>query len=554
MIRIFLGTFTIVVIAIVYGASNLPPDTADFLLWALHVGVYMCIGAPVIAIIAGYIVWRQRQGRRAVTYKDGALPLMHRKRRIWRTDIPRPLAVWSFLVGEEFVIDPNRIVGPAFSFDAFGRFSEVVPQAGYALQHQYNALVERTNVARAIYQGDDSHDNLFGRDALPPRAPARALMEAKPAQLPPEDEPMQPMIVEPKLTPQLALDRSHDGVVCIGQQGEGSRRLAMWDANSASTLGIFGANGTGKTSSVATMATLAMVRWGWKLWILDGKDAGDWDEFDKHANVMPVAQHNIDDAMQAIWEEYQRREKVMSEYRVRHYRHLPPEIQAEFPQWGVVFEEFGATRLGLRQKTRAALDQCIGILCQKARYTGWHGVFIDQRPSDYTNEMKGNLKAIACFKLMMNQGHAVNAYDAGKLADVGEFQMDGERYFAFHAEPLARPLLASAPAVRARSQPRTNERFTNDDERLTNGSVHETNGAAVRNSPPVDGLETLGSIYERTRSWDEVGRRFFADNPDRMQADLRRVMSGIDGREPNTFKGEAHRIYHAFSPHGKRKH
>lgn len=330
--------------------------------------------------------------------------------------------------------------------------------------------------------------------------------------------------VEQELTPGQALERSQAGVVYIGQQDTGRRALAAWDTNGASTLGIFGANGTGKTSSVATMVTLAMVRWGWRLWVLDGKDSGDWDEFGGHAEVVPVAQHNIEDAMQAIWEEYQRRETVMSEYRARDYRHLPPDVQAEFPRWGVVFEEFGATRLSLRSKTRAQLDKFLSVLCQKARYTGWHGVFIDQRPSDYTDEMKGNLKSVACFKLLMNQGHAVNAYHAGQLADVGEFEMDGGRYWAFHAEPLARSVLAGVPV---RSFGRS---VTGGDRTVT--PLPLPNAERRTDAPNDETTDLQAAVW----SWRDA-------NPNGTQADMRRDFAerGIE-----IAKSYAHECWHKW--------
>jgi hypothetical protein len=532
----------------IWFVSTFTPNTWDMLgFYAMWTG-RVALGLVVVAVCMVVNWLHYRRGRKERTMVDGAFPLMHRKRRVWRTDISRPLAVYSFLVGEEFVIDPNRVIGPAFSFDAFGRFSEVAPAGGYALQAAYNAQVETTNVARAIAQGDDSRNNWFGRDSAPARIPARTLATRQPAQLS-MDEPAQ-LTAAPQaiLTPQAALDNSVDGVVYIGQERDGGRSLARWDANGANTLGIFGANGTGKTSSVATMATLAMVRWGWKLWILDGKDAGDWDEFGNHATVEAVGQHNIEDVMQAVWEEYQRRESLMSERRAKRYYDLPDEVQAEFPQWGMVFEEYGATRLGLRQKTRTQLDQCIGILCQKARYTGWHGVFIDQRPSNYTDEMKGNLKSIACFQLKMNQGHAVNAYQADKLAPVGEFEMDGGRYWAFHAEPLARPMLAAMGAFVNTSATKGYESPAKGYER----STQEAKAANVRESPPVADAPTLVSIYERTRSWDAVAKSFFERDPAQTQADLRRLMVLIsaDGRPTTAFTGEAYRLYHWYNPKG----
>jgi hypothetical protein len=556
MIRFALGCVSIIVIAATALATavwfSLSADTLDYLGWLLmwSVRVALGLGGLTVVLMVNWLHYKRDAQERS--QKDGAWRIKKLRAHRWNKEIPWPLAVIEWAIGEQGELDRNRVESWAYRVRFNGEIVEHVPAAGWALQHHYNLAVEATNVARAIAQGDDSRNNWFGRDSAPARLPGRALSTPRPAQLP-MDEPLQ-LTATPQaaLTPQSALDSSVNGVVYIGQERDGERNLARWDANGASTLGIFGANGTGKTSSVATMATLAMVRWGWRLWILDGKDAGDWDEFGNHATVAAVGQHNIEDVMQAVWEEYQKRERLMSTHRAKRYHDLPAKLQAEFPQWGMVFEEYGATRLGLRQKTRTQLDQCIGILCQKARYTGWHGVFIDQRPSNYTNEMKGNLKSIACFQLMMNQGHAVNAYHADKLASVGEFEMDGGRYWAFHAEPLARPVLAGLPAF-------VTIPVTNGLRTVTNGyerSAQETNGANVRESTPDELPPTLVSIYERTRSWDAVAEAFFRRDPEQTQSQLRHLMVLIsaDGRGPDAFKGEAYRLYHQFNPKGNNYH
>lgn len=338
---------------------------------------------------------------------------------------------------------------------------------------------------------------------------------------------------QPTLTPAQALQRSTNGIVHIGQAITSGNAIATWDSNAASTLGIFGANGTGKTTTVATMVTLAMLRWGWQLYILDGKDAGDWDEFGNHAQVMQVDRHNIESAIESVWQEYQRRKVLMSQYRARNYQHLPASVQQDNPSWGIVFEEYGATRLRLRSALRAQLDKFIDVLCKEARYTGWHGVFIDQRPSDYTDDMKGNLKAIVCFKLLMNQGHAVNAYHAGKLANRGEFEMDGQRYWAFYAEDMCRAELAQTPPrkllamngyegvrsfVRSVDTPVTTERIPPPSTERTPNELNSTD------------LQRM--VWE----WRDA-------NPQGTQADMRRQ---FEAQGVQIARGYAHEIWHKW--------
>lgn len=551
MIRGCLGTVAIIVAAIfIWCAWFLTPADKDAIGYYAMMAWYGFWALAVVAVSVG--VWRVVMGWLAkdAQQKDGAWKIKKYRAHRWDKEVPWPIALIQWAIGEPGELDRNRITSAAYRIRFNGDIVEHEPACGHLMQHAYNLAVEGTNGVRAALPGDDVRNTWFGKDSLMPRlGGARSLVSRPQAPMPPDEPPALTVASEPALTPQAALDRSADGVVYIGQEREGGRSLARWDANGASTLGIFGANGTGKTSSVATMATLAMVRWGWRLWILDGKDAGDWDEFGNHANVVAVHQSNIEDVMQEVWEEYQRRKQLMSDHRAKKYSALPSEVQAEFPQWGMVFEEYGNTRLRLHQRTRAQLDKFMNILCGEARYTGWHGVFIDQRPSDYTDQMKGNLKAVACFQMQMNQGSAVNAYNAHKLADVGEFEMNNGRYWAFHAEPLARPTLAGVRGSFVDTP------VANGYERSTNGyerQLPEANDTNVRERTPDDPPPTLVSIYERTRSWDAVAKSFFERDPEQTQSHLRHLMTLIsaDGRGPDAFKGEAYRLYHTYNPKG----
>lgn len=529
-------------------------------------------GLSLAALGGGYYVVVLAKNSRERIYADpvtGLWPITREDRAPW----------WERLRGNHDWIeeDPNLAIAPTRRIHANGKLTVQADLHGASFNQQIEYAAKSWTVQRAIAAtGGGMRPNaamlkdaagVFDAEARRKNLLADATAQRVQAALPETSQ----ATTEPHvtLTDRMALDWSQDGIVYIGQASDRDRTPATWDSNQAATLGIFGANGTGKTTTVATMVTLAMVRWGWKLWILDGKDAGDWDEFGNHTNVVPINRSTIGDAIQQIWDEYQQREQMMSQYRARHYRHLPSDVQAQFPQWGFVFEEYGATRLALPNKMRAQLDKFVNILCQKARYTGWHGVFIDQRPTDYTDEMKGNLKAIACFKMLMNQGHAVNAYEASKLSNRGEFEMDGQRYWAFYAEPLAvtelrtLPVRVSFATVRKPSvdgsQAFVGGSVMNAIPAATNGSerhVQEANEETVHmNGGEGEGSNLLVSIYERSRSWDAVAEEFFKQSPEGTQSELRKIMAEIadDGRSPDVFKGEANRLYHAYSPHGNNR-
>lgn len=385
-----------------------------------------------------------------------------------------------------------------------------------------------------------------------------------------------PAIVVPTKPLITALDAVYQsmadkGVAYIGQQQTGLREVAEWNANATNMLAVFGGNGTGKTTSVGTMAALSMAAWGWWLTILDGKDAGDWDEFGPYAIVSPLKAANAVELIAAQYKEFERRKQIMSDRRCANWHKLPDSMKQLMPQWGTLIEEYGATRKRL-SPTPAALkqfDTYIDILSQEARYTGWHGVFIDQRPQDYSPIVLGNLNTVACFRLGNLQGNAVNAYQAHLLAKPGEFEMEEQRYFAFHVEPIVRQLLMTLPR-KTWAFPRTNatnadrsqpfvERSQNEHERSHERPLPEANATNANDLGGGLGAFTLPpSIvrsWVRNRSWDEVGQRFFAVYPDAAQADLRTAMAHLagDGREASAFKGEAFRVYHAYSKSGKNR-
>src|SRR3989304_4191765 len=113
MIRFALGCVSIIVIAATALAAavwfNLSAETLDALAYYAMWTGRVALGLAVVAVCMVVNWLHYRRGRKERTMVDGAFPLMHRQRRVWRNDIAWPLAIYSFLVGEEFVIDPNRV-------------------------------------------------------------------------------------------------------------------------------------------------------------------------------------------------------------------------------------------------------------------------------------------------------------------------------------------------------------------------------------------------------------------------------------------------------------
>ncbi|MCB0231600.1 MAG: hypothetical protein KDH90_21185, partial [Anaerolineae bacterium] len=100
------------------------PALFEAALWRVFWAFCAVCGVVIAILIA---ILHNRRERRERTYMDGALPLMRRRRRIWRSDLPFVMALYAFVVGDEFFIDPNRMGAAAWSFSAFGQVSEVQP-------------------------------------------------------------------------------------------------------------------------------------------------------------------------------------------------------------------------------------------------------------------------------------------------------------------------------------------------------------------------------------------------------------------------------------------
>ena len=54
----------------------------------------------------------------------------------------------------------------------------------------------------------------------------------------------------------------------------------------------------------------------------------------------------------------------------------------------------------------------------------------------------------------------------------------------------------------------------------------------------------------RLRCWESFCKGYLSIYPETTQAQLRKAMSKLDGREPDTFKTEAFKWFHLYSPQG----
>ena len=169
--------------------------------------------------------------------------------------------------------------------------------------------------------------------------------------------------------------------------------------------------------------------------------------------------------------------------------------------------------------------------------------------------MRGNSKAVVCYKLKGWVANAFNEYHADKLPDVGMYSQDNVFYRPWHTEeeidltrlfpPLERTLLR----------------------RPTNGTNAPTNGRILVVRTPTNGTNgeggkvaknvippSLQKSFVRSGNWAEFCEGYFKFYPDTTQAELRRVMVDVEntGKEPEAFKGVAFEMYHRYSSNGDR--
>lgn len=445
MKTIFAGCLTITVIipiAVIGALALFVPALLERLAWYAAIG----FGTITVLVLGAVASWMQnRHERRERTYIDGALPLMKRRRHIWRSDIPRPLAVWSFLNGEEFHIDPNRMVSAAWSFDALGRVSEVEPAAGWAAQREYNAQVEGTNVARAFAQGDDSRNHLFGRDSMPVRIPARALMprvERHQLTGPVENDEIEGTFA-PVAVPFGDAVRSNTATAfALGQSPNG---IVRWDVERSPHIRVHGqTQGSGKTNVIKTIA-LGAVRQGIHVIVLDRRGFKDWSDYRSHVEFVDNRKSGaFSGTMRQICDLYRERDEQLGIHGASNLAELPNAPARLF----VVVSEFGtvcrdATITGEMEETLPLLKS----IMSEAGATGVHLIFEDQVVNrNWPRELRGNADPVTGY--LPEDTAKAGGYGRAWGLDAYEFHFDGQRFRSWDMRVEAPRLLASiAPDV-----------------------------------------------------------------------------------------------------------
>ena len=318
---------------------------------------------------------------------------------------------------------------------------------------------------------------------------------------------------------------------------------------------IIGGTGSGKTASTGLLFAFYARKFGYHPIVLDGKNGIDWRPLQGIVEWHNMDAESFEWQLQALTAIFAERWRTLEAAGAKTIYHLPAD-ERPVPML-VIFEEFGdiwTEALGMRTKeARQALVQAVNHLFRLCRATGITLCLIDQAPEKWSQQMRGNAKFVACYKLKGGVANAFNEYHADKLPDVGMYSQDNVFYRPWHTEeeiditrmfpPLGRTLLKRPVELDSSTPPQ---------ERNGTGTVETANGEEggdVRNLPLPP---SLVHEFQRSGKWPAFGQKFFVVHEDATQAELRLAMSKAAGGEPIEYKSRAYRLYHRYSPHGVR--
>ncbi len=330
-----------------------------------------------------------------------------------------------------------------------------------------------------------------------------------------------------------------------------------------SHIAIIGGTGSGKTASTGLLMALYARRFGVHPIILDGKEGIDWGPLDGVVEWHSMSAETIEWQLDAVTRIFEKRWEYLKESGLPNIYKMPAN-KRPVPIF-LMMEEFGDVWAELRNQDKTLyknLGQKVDRLFRLSRATGITLCLIDQSPEKWSQQMRGNAKFVTCYKLKGGVANAFNEYHVDKLPNVGMFSQDNVFYKPWFTEEQADLTRMFAPLERRllRERKRTEHVSVSVAETHRNAlppvvETSETPETAQykeggKKEKPTPIPPSLEKSFQRFRRWDEFCEGYFRFYPDTTQAQLRRVMSHLDGREQETFKTEAFRYYHRFSPNG----
>lgn len=496
----------------------------------LRLTLYCVSGLLVLAVLAGLtLIWAWISKRHAenMRQRDGSYPLQRIK------------------IGNATVlIDVNKTLAPAIVVSPSGIAEVYTATPEMHLQHAIAR--SRVSVAQALAPGDAAIASRFGSQfRIGGRSADRHLIDGKIKDLPqipaptpaaPTPEPVQ------RIKLSEAINRSSATQLIAGQADDGA--LAVFDPRASIHGGIVGASGTGKTSSAGYAIAAQALRNHYHLVIIDPKGGADWSPWATHAEWHESAPDVFPQQVEALFAEHERRMKLVTAAGVRTIDDVP----GAPPHTLVILEEYGDLISQLRRgdkRTADATDNLLDRLMRLSRASGIHLLLIDQYPEEWSQQVIGNTKWLAVFRLGPNQGAKVRQYNADRLPDHGRFIVREREYNAWFAAPYLNKFLPQLPPSRA--------------PRVIDGQYTVSRSTVPGNDRGVGfdrstGEERQNGTDEPSR-WDDVVAAWFAANPQALTgtaqgiSDLARAMcQNNEGSTANyeAYKGRAHKLFHEF--------
>ena len=521
--------------------ADLMDGALEFLGWYLMLAAYAILGGGLIlGAVVLYLAVLQRRAN-ANRPVDGAFPLQRYKLRDGRT----------------LIVNPNTMISPAAYVDKRTGYSEWEHPAGWEVVARVRELVERANMVRAMFPGDQARQSQYGAMSEPPRMneSTMKLIEAKTPLAPrvigsaPDTSPIVPIRPIPPVDPLTAISNSPPTAPAVGQTA--GAEIVRWNLAQFPHARWHGTSqGSGKTNGAKT-ALAGLLRNGAHVVILDRRRFKDFGDFAGKAELIdssnPIA---FVETMQRLEAIYRERDRILGDHGAANIDLLPQRLV----RYVVMVTEFGtlcsvADDAGLLKPAMGPLKRVMN----EAGAAGIHLVFEDQivEKGKWPRGVAANAGAVFTGNLPANMGQAGGYYNAHQLAQF-EFHHDGQVFKTWDMRPITRQLLAAAPAYDPRLAVLDGSARAVGDGERSDPTPHQNARSSVNGSE----RSVNDNVNEDDPSfWDELVADWFRRHPAALTgpplgiSDLARTMARYaTGNDANfeAYKSRAHRLFHEF--------
>lgn len=506
-----------------------------FLGFYLMMVAYSILGAALF--VGGVLLWlavieRRQRANRPV---DGAFPLQKYRLKDGRT----------------LIVNPNTMIGPAAYVDRRSGYHEWEHPAGWDVVVRIREMVERANMIRAMFPGDQARMDPHGAMSQPPQFSDTQKMLQATAPLAPRivgsasspiaPEPLRPAPV--RVDALSAIAGSSPTAPAVGASTDG--QIVTWNLAQFPHARWHGSSqGSGKTNGAKT-ALLGMLRGGAHVVILDRRRFKDFGDFSGQAELIDTSNPAaFVETLKRLESIYRERDRMLGERGAANIDALPQRLV----RYVVLITEFGALcSVADEDGLLASAMGPLARIMREAAASGIHLIFEDQivERGKWPRGVAANANGVFTGQLPLNMGAAGGYHHAHQLGKY-EFHHAGAIFRTWDVAPITRQLLATAPAYDPRLAVLDGvARAVGDGERSrppVPPPSHETNGANERDE------------RELANKWEEVTADFFRSHPDYLTgpargiSELARAMAEADGEaKPYTaYKGIAHTYYHNF--------